>query len=338
VQRRADGTLSSEQRYKPWGEKRYPTGASTLPTTFRFTGQRQEASLGGAEGLYYYGARWYDPSLGRFAQADSIIPGANDPQSWDRYSYVKNNPVGYRDPSGHTSVCAGANADPECDPDYEETWEPPAKNGVGHLTPEEKLVLAVLIMGETSTWTDTGYYTWIIWGLLNKISFDHSFSWKSDWSVYQSWQNEESGLISGDLKTLAESYGDGKTYGNTEAELWGMLLDLAKEHYGSRDKETRVSDKHGGDLADEFNEVLNTINSIEAQWYTYGPNSSVDPTHGGVGHVKHTAATVDEARADRNSWDYGPYPYHYSAASPIYQNGQGQWAFVAMNTPFEGWP
>jgi hypothetical protein len=113
---------------------------------------------------------------------------------------------------------------------------------------------------------------------------------------------------------------------------------LAKEHYGSRDKETRVSDKHGGDLADEFNEVLNTINSIEAQWYTYGPNSSVDPTHGGVGHVKHTAATVDEARADRNSWDYGPYPYHYSAASPIYQNGQGQWAFVAMNTPFEGWP
>jgi hypothetical protein len=35
----------------------------------------KEGGLGGAEGLYYYGARWYDPSLGRFAQADSIIPG-----------------------------------------------------------------------------------------------------------------------------------------------------------------------------------------------------------------------------------------------------------------------
>jgi hypothetical protein len=54
------------QLYKPWGEKRYPSGTSGLPTTFRFTGQRQESSLGGAEGLYYYGARWYDSSLNRW--------------------------------------------------------------------------------------------------------------------------------------------------------------------------------------------------------------------------------------------------------------------------------
>jgi RHS repeat-associated protein len=98
----ADGTLSSEQRYKPWGEKRYPTGASTLPTTFRFTGQRQEPGLGGAEGLYYYGARWYDPALGRFAQADSIIPEATQgAQAWDRYAGMNNNPVKYTDPTGH---------------------------------------------------------------------------------------------------------------------------------------------------------------------------------------------------------------------------------------------
>jgi RHS repeat-associated protein len=44
-------------------------GASTLPTTFRFTGQRQESF-----GLYFYQSRWYDPLLGRFAQADSVIP------------------------------------------------------------------------------------------------------------------------------------------------------------------------------------------------------------------------------------------------------------------------
>jgi RHS repeat-associated protein len=90
----ADGTLASEQRYKPWGEKRYPTGGSTLPTTFRFTGQRQEASLGGAEGLYYYGARWYDPYLNRWTQPDTIVPEASQgTQAWDRYAYVNNNPV-----------------------------------------------------------------------------------------------------------------------------------------------------------------------------------------------------------------------------------------------------
>jgi len=39
---------------------------------YRFTGQREEAALG----LYDYNARWYDPRLGRFVQADSIVAGA----------------------------------------------------------------------------------------------------------------------------------------------------------------------------------------------------------------------------------------------------------------------
>jgi RHS repeat-associated protein len=74
------------------------------PTTFRYTGQRQESGLGGAEGLYYYGARWYDPTLGRFAQADSIVPEPNNPQSLNRFSYSLSNPLNYTDPSGHTPV------------------------------------------------------------------------------------------------------------------------------------------------------------------------------------------------------------------------------------------
>ncbi|CAG1008547.1 hypothetical protein ANRL4_03903, partial [Anaerolineae bacterium] len=67
----ASGSKVAEMRYKPWGETRYSSGAT--PTTYRYTGQRQEAGIG----LYYYGARWYDPALGRFAQADSIVPGSN---------------------------------------------------------------------------------------------------------------------------------------------------------------------------------------------------------------------------------------------------------------------
>ena len=63
--------------------------------------------LGGAGfGLMFYNARWYDPALGRFAQADSIIPKQSQGiQAWDRYAYVNNNPVLKNDPSGHCPIC-----------------------------------------------------------------------------------------------------------------------------------------------------------------------------------------------------------------------------------------
>jgi RHS repeat-associated protein len=86
-----------EVRYKAFGDQRYASG--TTPTTFRFTGQRSESSLG----IYYYGARWYDSYLNRWIQPDSIIPDQFDPQSWDRFSYVRNNPVNRVDPTGHAS-------------------------------------------------------------------------------------------------------------------------------------------------------------------------------------------------------------------------------------------
>jgi len=87
---------------------RYTTPNSTLPTRYTYTGQYSyiaddATDLGGAGfGLMFYNARWYDPVLGRFAQADSIVPGGV--QGWDRYAYTKNNPIRYIDPSGH-DVC-----------------------------------------------------------------------------------------------------------------------------------------------------------------------------------------------------------------------------------------
>ncbi len=92
------GTLYAGQGYKAWGEQRYSTGITPLPTTFRYTGQRESASFG----LYYYGARWYDTALGRFVQADTVIPLASQGvQAWDRYAYVNNNPIRYVDSTGN---------------------------------------------------------------------------------------------------------------------------------------------------------------------------------------------------------------------------------------------
>ena len=51
--------------------------------------------------IYFYNARWYDPELGRFMQADTIVPPTQGTQGFDRYAYVNNNPLRYTDPSGH---------------------------------------------------------------------------------------------------------------------------------------------------------------------------------------------------------------------------------------------
>jgi len=51
------------------------------------------------------GDRWYDAQLGRWISADTIIPDTANPQAWNRYTYVHNNPLRHIDPSGH------------CDPD-----------------------------------------------------------------------------------------------------------------------------------------------------------------------------------------------------------------------------
>jgi RHS repeat-associated protein len=63
----------------------------------RSAGQREEASVG----LYDYNARMYSPLLGRFLAPDTLVPRPDDPQSFNRYSYVLNNPLRYTDPSGH---------------------------------------------------------------------------------------------------------------------------------------------------------------------------------------------------------------------------------------------
>jgi RHS repeat-associated protein len=91
----ADGSWNSEIKYTAFGEVRAISGLT--PTEYRYTGQLEQNSLG----LYFYVARWYDPALAHFVQADAIVPGVGNTKAYDRYAYVKNNPIKYTDPSGH---------------------------------------------------------------------------------------------------------------------------------------------------------------------------------------------------------------------------------------------
>ena len=80
--------------YTPYGSVARKEGTVAFPHTF--TGHRQDAT-----GLVFMGARYYDPSLGRFVTADPTIQRMGDPQDLNRYSYARNNPLKYTDPSGH---------------------------------------------------------------------------------------------------------------------------------------------------------------------------------------------------------------------------------------------
>jgi RHS repeat-associated protein len=64
--------------------------------------------------LIQMGDRWYDAQLGRWLSADTIVPDPANPQNWNRYAYVGNNPVGNVDPGGHITVPADCVRDPVC--------------------------------------------------------------------------------------------------------------------------------------------------------------------------------------------------------------------------------
>lgn len=94
--------------YSPFGKTRAGSTNTAGGTRYRYTGQEIDSETADANGnaLYNYGARLYDPALGRFVMADSIVPNSKNPQSLNRYSYVRNNPINFVDPSGHAECPA----------------------------------------------------------------------------------------------------------------------------------------------------------------------------------------------------------------------------------------
>jgi RHS repeat-associated protein len=96
-----NGGILEQQRFLPFGQPRVMSPyLSVASTDYTYTGQRDLPDTG----LMDYKARFYSPALGRFIQPDTIIPSAANPQSWNRYSYVTNNPLQYTDPTGHWEV------------------------------------------------------------------------------------------------------------------------------------------------------------------------------------------------------------------------------------------
>jgi RHS repeat-associated protein len=96
------GNTKETIEYYPFGTYRQRTDLdAAFPNVHHtFTGQEEDDETG----LLNYKARLYDPLLGRFISADSIVPEPGNLQAYNRYSYCLNNPLIYTDPSGQFSL------------------------------------------------------------------------------------------------------------------------------------------------------------------------------------------------------------------------------------------
>ena len=98
------GSAATVLAYDAWGARRSPDGKAADPATLtlqtghrEYTGHETIPSMG----LVNMNGRVYDPELGRFLSADSNVQAVTDLQSYNRYSYVLNNPLRYTDPTGY---------------------------------------------------------------------------------------------------------------------------------------------------------------------------------------------------------------------------------------------
>jgi RHS repeat-associated protein len=91
----AAGAVALARQYDAWGN--LEAGASE--PGYAFTGREWDPQVG----LYYYRARFQDPKIGRFVSEDpsGLVDGVN------LYSYVRNNPTRWVDPSGRWAASAG---------------------------------------------------------------------------------------------------------------------------------------------------------------------------------------------------------------------------------------
>jgi RHS repeat-associated protein len=81
--------------YYPFGAERRSMINANQSAHLRFTGKELDNDLD--LGLYYFGARYYDPEVGRFIGVD---PLAEEYPGWSPYVYCFNNPLNYVDPNG----------------------------------------------------------------------------------------------------------------------------------------------------------------------------------------------------------------------------------------------
>ncbi len=91
----ATGLVLTSHEYMPFGEDWVTEGDD------RNAPKYNSQELDKESGYLFYNARHYDPEIARFVTPDTVIDGEGSTQGWNRFAYVHNNPIRYKDPTGH---------------------------------------------------------------------------------------------------------------------------------------------------------------------------------------------------------------------------------------------
>jgi RHS repeat-associated protein len=127
-----NGQMVSYHDYYPFGDEHSPvsqevSGGFDREEPMKFTGHERDYA-GGEDGhaIDDMHARYYSPTMGRFLSVDLVIGKTQQPQSWNRYAYVMNNPINRVDPTGLAE---------KCPPPYKCAAPPPPKPVVPVVLP-----------------------------------------------------------------------------------------------------------------------------------------------------------------------------------------------------------
>lgn len=99
-----NGTKIAEHNYYPFGLEE--TSSLQDNEALKFTGHERDATL-----LDHMHARSYLPAVGRFLSVDPVLGEPAEPQSWNRYAYVRSSPVMFTDPTGEFIDVSGLTDD-----------------------------------------------------------------------------------------------------------------------------------------------------------------------------------------------------------------------------------
>jgi RHS repeat-associated protein len=101
------GAIREKLAYDVWGKRRSTADNASTPDSL--DGQTDNRGFTGHEmldqlDLVHMNGRVYNPQLGNFLSADVFVDNPDNGQSYNRYSYVLNNPTNFTDPSGFVPV------------------------------------------------------------------------------------------------------------------------------------------------------------------------------------------------------------------------------------------
>ncbi len=219
-----NGETITEIRYKPFGEQ-----INTTEERYTYNGKELDAT-----GLYYYGARYYDPEIGRFLARDPLQGEKEVPQTLNRYVYCLNNPLRYIDPTGNQSdefqdkvedvFARLSNVDPEQLSEIQEQLDS------GDITALKALMMILELLGFWVEKNKNGTFTIRIGEEEWTVGIDNNL--KDPGSGLRAW-----GLANHDEKTITINFSTGKVGDITLSvlhEVSHAVLgpgDISKQHY-----------------------------------------------------------------------------------------------------------